>query len=50
LVYRDADGREDTVRLDSYHIARFDEIIGAVCERKGFESPLRARQAEVAEA
>ncbi|HOJ76235.1 MAG TPA: hypothetical protein PLV57_20320 [Phycisphaerae bacterium] len=50
LVYRDADGREDTVGLDSYHIARFDEIIGAVCERKGFESPLRARQAEVAEA
>lgn len=40
LVYQQ-DGREASVRLDSYHIDRFTEIVIAICARKGFPSPLR---------
>ncbi len=29
------------LRLDSYHIRRFDEIVTAICEKKGFVSPLQ---------
>jgi len=39
LKYRDG-GASGSVRLDSYHIARFDEMVSAICERKGFESPI----------
>lgn len=48
VVYDDG-GRRKTVRLDSYHIARFDEIVNAICERKGFASPIRSKPAETAE-
>ncbi len=30
----------ERVRLDSYEIDRFDEIVGGICARKGFASPL----------
>lgn len=43
LVYDD--GRaERTLRLDEYHLAAFDEIIDAICARKGFENPLPVRE------
>jgi len=29
-----------SIRLDSYAIERFDEIVAAICDRKGFTSPL----------
>lgn len=35
------DGATRTFRLDSFHIARCDEIVTAICERKGFPSPLK---------
>lgn len=34
-------GRKASVRLDSFHIDRFDDIVLAICERKGFASPLK---------
>ena len=40
LVYT-LNGRSSKVRLDSFHIDRFDDIILAICERKGFASPLK---------
>ncbi len=39
LVY-DENGAERDIRLDEYHLARFDEVIDAICERKGFRNPL----------
>lgn len=45
VVYDDG-GRSGTIRLDNYHIARFDEIVNAVCERKGLDSPIRTRPVE----
>lgn len=48
VVYADAAGKTDAIRLDSYHIARFDEIVSTICERRGFASPLRPKQAEQA--
>lgn len=45
LVYR-RDGEEEAVRLDSYHIASFDEIVNTICERKGFNSPIKVRTEE----
>ncbi|NLX12178.1 MAG: hypothetical protein GXY44_00790 [Phycisphaerales bacterium] len=38
LVYT-ADGRVLRQRIDSYHYARFQEIISAICNKKGFDSP-----------
>lgn len=32
-------------RLDRYHIARFDEIVAEICQRKGFASPLESPDA-----
>ena len=32
------DGRSRTVRLDSFKIGSFDELVAAICERKGFEA------------
>ncbi|MCL2329881.1 MAG: hypothetical protein FWC56_01095 [Phycisphaerae bacterium] len=48
VLYRH-DGDEDQVRLDNYHIARFDDIVKTICERKGFENPIRPRDTEAAE-
>jgi outer membrane protein assembly factor BamE (lipoprotein component of BamABCDE complex) len=39
LVYTE-DGDTDTMRLDNYHLGRFDEIVEAICERKGFTCPV----------
>lgn len=38
-------GQEKSVRLDSYEIAAFDEIIDELCRRKGFENPLPVEKA-----
>lgn len=48
LVYTEG-GREELQRLDSYHIARFKEVVQAVCDRKGFTLP-RPSEAKTAEA
>ena len=37
LAY-DQDGRSRTVRLDSFKIGSFDELVAAICERKAFET------------
>lgn len=41
LIY-EANGQAKPVRLDSYRIARFKEIINEICERKGFENPIQS--------
>lgn len=43
LIYDD-NGTERYVRLDEYHLARFDDVIDALCERKGFENPIPVDQ------
>ncbi len=37
-----AGGVTRSFRIDSFHIEKFDEIINAICERKGFKSPVAA--------
>lgn len=39
LAYN-AEGSENSIRLDEYHLARFDDIVDEICARKGFENPL----------
>ncbi|HUN82629.1 MAG TPA: hypothetical protein VMV81_14080 [Phycisphaerae bacterium] len=39
LVYDDH-GSQRRLKLDEYHLARFDEVIDEICARKGFENPL----------
>jgi hypothetical protein len=39
LVY-ESGGRQRRRRLDSYHLARFDDLIDELCRRKGFRNPL----------
>lgn len=39
LVYDD-NGSQRTLRLDEYHLEKFDEVIDEICARKGFENPL----------
>ncbi|MHC4444741.1 MAG: hypothetical protein ACYTBZ_04775 [Planctomycetota bacterium] len=39
LQYTSA-GESKTLRLDSYHIKLFDDIVGVICQKKGFDSPL----------
>jgi len=39
LHYNDH-GAERSLRLDEYYLAAFDDIIDAICARKGFENPL----------
>ena len=34
-------GSTRLMRLDSFHIEKFDDILAALCERKGFESPVK---------
>ena len=43
LVYDD-NGVEREMRLDEYHLAAFEEIIDAICVRKGFANPLPVRE------
>ncbi len=39
-------GGTGVVRLDSFHIDLFDEIVTEICRRKGFTSPLAAADAD----
>lgn len=48
LHYR-AGARERKLRLDNEKVARFDEIVDAVCAAKGFTNEVRAYAAEQAE-
>jgi hypothetical protein len=48
VVYR-RNGDGGSVRLDSYHIAKFDEIVNTICQRKGFATPIKPRKVEPAE-
>ena len=48
-LHYDAGGEEAEVRIDSYHVARFDEIISELCRRTGFESPLEPKEAQAME-
>lgn len=48
VVYRKG-GEEGAVRLDSYHIASFDEIVGTICERKDFANPIKPRSTDPAD-
>jgi hypothetical protein len=43
LTYDDH-GTERKLRLDEYHLAKFDEVIDELCARKGFENPLPVEQ------
>jgi len=45
LIYQKSD-RLKKFRLDSYHISRFKELIQALCERKGFVTPLVSAKSE----
>jgi hypothetical protein len=45
LEYQEG-GVERTIRLDSYLIRGFDQVITAICDRKGFQSPLTASRPE----
>jgi len=39
-LYHTTAGGETRIRLDEYHYKAFDEMMNALCERKGFENPL----------
>jgi hypothetical protein len=39
LIYKEH-GAQRRLRLDEYHLALFDDIIDALCAKKGFENPL----------
>lgn len=39
LYYNDANGQERRLRLDSYKVAKFEEIIDALVAAKGFSNP-----------
>lgn len=41
-IHYTSDGVPARVRLDSYAIDRFGEIVAAICARKGFTSPLKS--------
>lgn len=43
LVYQE-NGTDRRIRLDEYHLARFDEVIAAICAQKGFEDPVAAEK------
>ncbi len=45
LVYDDH-GTERALRLDEYHIAKFDATIDAICSNKAFENPLPVEQGQ----
>jgi len=48
LKYK-AGGAELAVRLDSYCIDRFADIVNAICEKKGFTSPIRSPEEKESE-
>lgn len=48
LVYDDH-GSERRLKLDEYHLAKFDDVIDEICARKGFENPLPVNDAAPAE-
>ena len=37
-------GGEQRLKLDEYHLARFDEVIDEICVRKHFENPLPVKE------
>jgi hypothetical protein len=45
-LYYDDKGTERRLRIDEYHIAAFDEVIDAICQKRGFENPLPPPGAE----
>jgi hypothetical protein len=45
LLYQ-SNGADRRVRLDEYHLARFDEVIAAICAEKGFDDPVAAEKAQ----
>jgi hypothetical protein len=45
LEYQEGEGRHE-IRLDSYLIRGFDQVIAAICDRKGFQSPLTSSRPE----
>jgi hypothetical protein len=49
LVYQGTNGREETVRIDSYHYDKFDEMINAICAKKGWVSPIQGETDSAAE-
>ena len=44
LIYLDG-GAKQRIRLDSYFIEKFDDIVAMICTRKGFASPLPSENA-----
>ncbi|MCA9244839.1 MAG: hypothetical protein KDA32_12835 [Phycisphaerales bacterium] len=45
-LYYDRDGAERKLRLDNVKVAKFDEIIDALCQAKGYADPRKVRAAE----
>ncbi|MFH1746464.1 MAG: hypothetical protein ABIG44_05400 [Planctomycetota bacterium] len=45
LYYR-VGGSQKKLRIDNQKIAKFEEIVALLCEKKGFENPLKARSEE----
>ncbi len=48
LIYKRS-GQSSRIRMDSYHIDKFKEIIETICERKGFATPIKPRLEESVE-
>ncbi|MFQ5430351.1 MAG: hypothetical protein ACE5E1_08590 [Phycisphaerae bacterium] len=44
LIFDD-NGDRRRVRLDEYHLARFEEVLARICDRKGFENPIELERA-----
>jgi len=49
LVYR-VNGGEQTRRIDSYHYARFDDIVNAICQKKAWPLPFHSETGSAASA
>lgn len=45
-LHYDENGAESKLRLDEYHLAKFDDVIDEICARKGFENPLPVEESE----
>ncbi|MEP0848689.1 MAG: hypothetical protein HRF50_17930 [Phycisphaerae bacterium] len=48
-LYYDEGGQERKLRIDNHKIARFDEIIDALCRAKGFADPRKIEETEEAD-